>query len=39
MGLRDFGFVEVTRVALEISPNENNRKYLATKRDKLGHLL
>ena len=27
------------RVALEIDPVDANRSYLATKRDKLGHLL
>jgi 3,4-dihydroxy 2-butanone 4-phosphate synthase / GTP cyclohydrolase II len=29
----------VDRIPIEISPNENNRKYLATKRDKLGHFI
>jgi 3,4-dihydroxy 2-butanone 4-phosphate synthase/GTP cyclohydrolase II len=29
----------VERVPLEVDPNENNLKYLATKRDKLGHLI
>lgn len=39
IGLEDYGFEQVNRVPLEINPNEINKKYLATKRDKLGHLL
>lgn len=37
-GLKIFGFEQVNRIPLEISPNEINKKYLTTKRDKLGHL-
>jgi 3,4-dihydroxy 2-butanone 4-phosphate synthase/GTP cyclohydrolase II len=37
--LRDCGFEVVERVPLEVPPNEHNRRYLETKRDKLGHLL
>ncbi len=33
------GLQVVERVPLEISPNEANRTYLRTKRDKMGHLL
>lgn len=33
------GFNCVERVALEIAPNEVNRGYLETKKDKMGHLL
>jgi 3,4-dihydroxy 2-butanone 4-phosphate synthase/GTP cyclohydrolase II len=39
LGLRDYGFEQVERVPLEIPPNHINQKYLATKRDKLGHLI
>ncbi|MDF1664772.1 MAG: bifunctional 3,4-dihydroxy-2-butanone-4-phosphate synthase/GTP cyclohydrolase II [Planctomycetota bacterium] len=39
IGLEGFGLTIEERVAIEIPANENNAKYLATKRDKLGHLL
>jgi 3,4-dihydroxy 2-butanone 4-phosphate synthase/GTP cyclohydrolase II len=39
VGLHGYGLEIVERVALEVDPNENNMKYLATKRDKLGHLI
>lgn len=39
VGLKGFGLEVVERVALEISPNEINRSYLETKRDKMGHLI
>jgi len=29
----------VERVPLEVPPNPENKKYLSTKRDKLGHML
>jgi 3,4-dihydroxy 2-butanone 4-phosphate synthase / GTP cyclohydrolase II len=38
-GLEGYGLHVVERVPLEIAPNDDNRKYLSTKRDKLGHLL
>lgn len=38
-GLTGYGLQVVERVPLEIKPNPNNRFYLATKQDKLGHLL
>lgn len=38
-GLDGFGLTIKSRVPIEISPNDNNRDYLQTKRDKLGHLL
>ncbi len=39
VGLDAFGLSIVRRRPLEIPTNANNRRYLATKRDKLGHLL
>jgi 3,4-dihydroxy 2-butanone 4-phosphate synthase/GTP cyclohydrolase II len=38
-GLDGYGLAVVERVPLEVPPNPENRKYLSTKRDKLGHLL
>ena len=34
-----YGFEVVERVPIEVAPRPQNRAYLATKRDKLGHLL
>ncbi|MCX6149684.1 MAG: bifunctional 3,4-dihydroxy-2-butanone-4-phosphate synthase/GTP cyclohydrolase II [Ignavibacteriales bacterium] len=39
VGLNGYGLEIVERVPLEIKPNDKNRKYLQTKRDKLGHYL
>jgi len=39
VGLEGYGLHVVERVAIEVPANESNRKYLSTKRDKLGHLL
>ncbi len=39
VGLEAYGLSIVERVPIEITPNQSNRKYLETKRDKLGHLL
>ncbi|MCK4333459.1 bifunctional 3,4-dihydroxy-2-butanone-4-phosphate synthase/GTP cyclohydrolase II [candidate division WOR-3 bacterium] len=39
IGLEGYGLEVVERVPLIIQPNEHNRFYLETKRDKLGHLL
>jgi 3,4-dihydroxy 2-butanone 4-phosphate synthase/GTP cyclohydrolase II len=39
VGLEGYGLRDVERVPLEIAPNDENRRYLITKRDKLGHLL
>ena len=39
VGLEGMGISVVERIPLEISPNEANRKYLDTKREKMGHLL
>ena len=38
-GLESNGVAVSERVQLQISAGEHNRLYLATKRDKLGHLL
>ena len=38
-GLRAYGLEVVEQVPIEVPPNEENRRYLATKRDKLGHAL
>jgi 3,4-dihydroxy 2-butanone 4-phosphate synthase/GTP cyclohydrolase II len=37
--LRGFGLEIVERVPLEIPPTDANRNYLATKKEKMGHLL
>ena len=39
VGLEGHGLQIRERVPIEIPANDNNRKYLQTKRDKLGHLL
>jgi 3,4-dihydroxy 2-butanone 4-phosphate synthase/GTP cyclohydrolase II len=39
VGLHGYGLEIEERVPIEIQPNESNRKYLETKRDKLGHWL
>jgi len=39
VGISGYGLEVVERVKIEIPPNKMNAKYLATKRDKLGHLL
>ena len=38
-GLDGFGLTVVEQIPLEIVPNDENRRYLAAKRDKLGHRL
>ncbi len=38
-GLMGYGLEIVENVSLEIEPNEFNKAYLETKRDKMGHLL
>lgn len=39
VGLSGYGLTIVERVPIEVRPSERNRRYLTTKRDKLGHLL
>ncbi len=39
VGLAGYGLQVVERVPIVIPPIEENRRYLSTKRDKLGHLL
>ena len=39
VGLDAFGLELVERVPIEVQPNDHNRRYLETKRDKLGHIL
>src|SRR5205085_10868055 len=39
IGLDGYGLRIVERVPIQIVPNQKNRQYLKTKRDKLGHLL
>src|SRR5512133_1041581 len=38
-GIDGFGLTVVEQLPIEIAPNEENRRYLAAKRDKLGHKL
>ncbi len=37
VGLMGYGLEIVENIALEVNPNEHNRGYLETKRDRLGH--
>jgi 3,4-dihydroxy 2-butanone 4-phosphate synthase/GTP cyclohydrolase II len=39
VGLEAYGLTIVRRVPIRVAANRHNRRYLATKRDKLGHLL
>jgi 3,4-dihydroxy 2-butanone 4-phosphate synthase/GTP cyclohydrolase II len=39
IGLAGYGLEMIERVPLVIEPGDENRRYLSTKRDKLGHLL
>jgi 3,4-dihydroxy 2-butanone 4-phosphate synthase / GTP cyclohydrolase II len=39
VGLDGYGLSIVERVPIQIPPNESNRRYLRTKKDKLGHYL
>ena len=39
IGLKGYGLEIVERVPIEMTANENNVRYLKTKRDKLGHII
>ena len=39
IGLEGFGLEIVERIPIEFESNNVNKKYLETKRDKLGHLI
>jgi 3,4-dihydroxy 2-butanone 4-phosphate synthase/GTP cyclohydrolase II len=39
IGIEGFGLKVIERIPLEVPANENNLKYLRTKKQKLGHLL
>jgi len=39
IGLSGYGLEVSERIGIEISPTEENRFYLRTKRDRMGHLL
>ena len=39
VGLEGYGLEVVEQVPIRIKPNKHNRKYLTTKRKKLGHLI
>jgi 3,4-dihydroxy 2-butanone 4-phosphate synthase/GTP cyclohydrolase II len=39
VGLSGYGLTITERVPIEVVPSERNRRYLETKRDKLGHML
>jgi 3,4-dihydroxy 2-butanone 4-phosphate synthase/GTP cyclohydrolase II len=38
-GLEGYGLTVVEQVPIELAPNDENRRYLAAKRDRLGHRL
>jgi 3,4-dihydroxy 2-butanone 4-phosphate synthase/GTP cyclohydrolase II len=38
-GIDGFGLQVVEQVPIEVQPNDENRRYLDAKRDKLGHAL
>jgi 3,4-dihydroxy 2-butanone 4-phosphate synthase/GTP cyclohydrolase II len=39
IGLAGYGLEIIDRIPLEIPPNQANRRYLKTKKDKMGHIL
>ena len=38
-GLEEAGIDEIERVPIEIPPSDSSKRYLRTKKDKLGHIL
>jgi 3,4-dihydroxy 2-butanone 4-phosphate synthase/GTP cyclohydrolase II len=38
-GIESYGLTVTQQVPIEVTPNVENRRYLAAKRDKLGHVL
>ncbi len=38
-GISGFGLEVVEQVPIQVEPNDENRRYLDAKRDKLGHTL
>jgi 3,4-dihydroxy 2-butanone 4-phosphate synthase/GTP cyclohydrolase II len=38
-GIESYGLAVVEQIPIEVPPNDENRRYLAAKRDKLGHVL
>jgi len=38
-GISGFGLEVVSQEPIEVEPNDDNREYLETKRDKLGHTI
>ncbi len=39
VGIQGYGLTVVERVSIEIAPTKNNKKYLNTKSEKMGHIL
>ena len=39
IGLIGYGLEIVENIPIEVEPNSKNKKYLETKRDKLGHTI
>jgi 3,4-dihydroxy 2-butanone 4-phosphate synthase/GTP cyclohydrolase II len=39
VGLNGYGLEIIERIPIEIQPNQNNERYLKTKRDKMGHII
>jgi 3,4-dihydroxy 2-butanone 4-phosphate synthase/GTP cyclohydrolase II len=39
VGLEGYGLTIVERIPIQVEPTERNKRYLTTKREKLGHLL
>ena len=39
VGLEGYGLELLGRVPLEVAPNQSNRRYLQTKKDRMGHML